>query len=122
MKQLQMKHWQDPVNALLGAWLIASPWVLNFEDNTAALANGLAVGVLLVAAALGAMFLPQAWEEWTEAGLGLWTIASPWLLGFAGHYTAMQNAAFTGSAVLLLALWVLATDKEISGWWKRSLR
>src|SRR5882724_11628663 len=26
----QMKHWQDPVNAVLGAWLILSPWVLGF--------------------------------------------------------------------------------------------
>ncbi|HWP13727.1 MAG TPA: SPW repeat protein, partial [Ramlibacter sp.] len=23
----QMKHWQDPVNAVVGLWLILSPWI-----------------------------------------------------------------------------------------------
>ena len=27
----QVKHWQDPVNAAAGAWLIVSPWVLGFS-------------------------------------------------------------------------------------------
>ena len=113
----QLKHWQDPVNALLGAWLVASPWVLGFEQEMAAMGNAAIVGVLLVAAALGAIFLPRAWEEWTEAGLGLWMIVSPWLLAFAAVEAAMISAVVTGGVVLALALWVLATDQEYSAWW-----
>ena len=30
-----MKHWQDPINVLLGAWLAVSPWVLGFQDQMA---------------------------------------------------------------------------------------
>ena len=45
----QMKHWQDPVNALLGAWLVLSPWAANFADNQVAMVNFVVVGLLLIA-------------------------------------------------------------------------
>jgi hypothetical protein len=112
----QMKHWQDPVNALVGVCLILSPWALGFQGETNALANAVIVGVLLIAAALGAIFVPRAWEEWTEASLGLWLAISPWVLGFAGLQNAMISAVASGVAVLLLALWVLMTDKDYAGW------
>ena len=113
---MQMKHWQDPVNALLGAWLILAPWALGFESERTALANFVIVGLLLVAAALGAIFAPRAWEEWTEAALGLWMAVSPWVLGFSSLRDATVNAVVTGLVVLALAIWVLATDKDLSGW------
>ena len=32
MKQLkQLKHWQDPINALLGIWLVLSPWAVGYS-------------------------------------------------------------------------------------------
>src|SRR2546429_6629415 len=39
-----MKHWQDPINVLLGAWLAVSPWVLGFQDQMAPTANGVVIG------------------------------------------------------------------------------
>jgi hypothetical protein len=115
----RMKHWQDPVNALLGAWLILSPWVVGFADERIAMFNFVAVGVLLIAAAIGAIVVPKAWEEWMEVALGVWLMASPWLLGFAGNMVAMQNALFCGLLVTVLALWVLGTDDEYGGWLHR---
>ncbi len=112
----QMKHWQDPVNAVLGAWLILSPWALGFQDNRTIMGNAVIVGVLLLAAALGAIFAPSAWEEWTEGALGLWLAVSPWVLGFSANQNAMMNAVITGLVILALALWVLATDKDYSAW------
>lgn len=112
----QMKHWQDPVNALLGVWLIVSPWILGFQSNLTALTNVVIVGLLLVAAALGAIFLPRAWEEWTEGVLGLWLAVSPWALGFRALESARVDALATGVVVVVLALWVLMTDKDYAGW------
>ena len=112
----QMKHWQDPVNALVGVWLICSPWALGFQSETNALANAVIVGILLIAAALGAIFVPRAWEEWTEGALGLWLAVSPWALGFAGLQNAMISAVASGVVVMVLALWVLVTDKDYAGW------
>jgi len=113
----QLKHWQDPVNALLGAWLVLSPWVQGFADQRVAMVNFVAVGVLLVAAAIGAILVPKAWEEWIEVVLGTWLVASPWILGFAPTLLALQTAAFIGVLVVVMALWVLATDRDYAGWW-----
>lgn len=114
---MQMKHWQDPVSAVVGAWIVLSPWIFGFVDHMPALVNHLVIGIALVAAALGAIFLPRAWEEWTEGALGLWMVVSPWLLGYDGLQAATMNAVVSGLVVMLLALWVLATDKEY-GWWR----
>lgn len=88
----QVKHWQDPVNAVLGAWLILSPWAAAYSGDAVATGNAVVVGVVLIAAALGAMLVPRAWEEWTEAALGMWLMASPWALGYAGLGDAMRVA------------------------------
>ena len=107
-----VKHWQDPLNAALGVWLILSPWVVGFQDQATPSMNAVAVGILLGATALGATFVPRAWDEWTEGALGLWMVISPWALGFAAVRDPKMTAVVTGVAVVVLALWVLATDKD----------
>ena len=111
----QPKHWQDLVNAVLGVWVIVSPWVLGFEGASMAMSNAVIVGIALVATALGAVFVPRAWEEWTEAALGLWLVVSPWILGFSGHREALLSMMIAGLAVIGLAVWTLMTDKDYSG-------
>jgi hypothetical protein len=111
-----MKHWQDPVNAVLAAWLVLSPWVLGYATARVATLNAAVVGVALAAAALGAMLTPRAWEEWTEALIGVWLVASPWLLGFAAVTNAMYMAVGIGVVVVVLAAWTLATDKDYGEW------
>lgn len=112
----QLKHWQDPVNALLGLWVLLSPWALGFQDDRMIMLNAVIIGAALVAVALGAIFVPRAWEEWTEGALGLWLVASPWVLGFTAHEQATLNAVAAGLAIAVLALWTLMTDKDYSGW------
>ena len=114
----QLKHWQDAVNAVLGGWLILSPLALGHAEELMPTANAMLVGAALIAAALGAILVPRAWEEWTEAALGLWLIASPWILGFSGHAEAMLAAVVTGIAIAALAAWTLATDETYNAWWR----
>jgi hypothetical protein len=101
-----MKHWQDTTNAVLGGWLIVAPLALGFQSDLMALANTALVGVLLLAAALGAIFVPRPWEDWTETALGIWLAISPWVLGFQTQI-ARANALVIGLVVLTLALWAL---------------
>jgi hypothetical protein len=111
----QLKHWQDPVNAVLGAWLVLSPWVLGFQAETNALWNFVIVGVLLVATALGAIFLPRVWEEWTESALGLWMVVSPWIVGFSMHEAPKADAILSGLVILTLALWAVQDENNWLG-------
>ena len=62
--------------------------------------------------AIGAIWVPRLWEEWTEAIVALWLIASPWLLSFSTVRDAMADAVVTGIVVLVLALWALASDPD----------
>lgn len=118
MKQLKLKHWQDVVNALLGIGVILSPWALGFQDMRMAMASMVITGVALIAAALGAIFVPRAWEEWTEGALGLWMVVSPWALGFSTHRNAMLTAVTMGIVIAALALWTLMTDEDYKTWWR----
>ena len=102
----QGKHWQDSANALLGVWLMFSPLILGFRDDLSAVANAVIVGILLVATALGAIFFPRVWEEWTETVLGIWLAICPWILGFTSP-AAKASALVTGLIVLTFALWAL---------------
>ena len=113
---MQLKHWQDPINALMGLLVVLSPWALGFQATTPAMVNAVIVGVALIAAAMGAIFVPRAWEEWTEGVLGLWLMVSPWTLGFSTHRDAKLATVAAGLVILVLALWTLLTDKEYSAW------
>ena len=115
----KVKHWQDPVNAILGAWLIASPWILGFQGVPAALLSTTAIGVLLNASSLGAMQFAQAWEEGLDALLGIALMLLPFLLGFDATRPALANALVVGGLVTLLALWVLVSDDEFAASWQR---
>jgi hypothetical protein len=115
----RVKHWQDPVNALVGAWLLLSPWVLGFQGVMAATTITMAIGALLVASSVGAMQLAQAWEEWLDVLLGIALMVAPVLLGFDAVAPALQNALVAGGLVTALALWVLLTDEDFAGAWQQ---
>jgi SPW repeat len=117
----KVKHWQDAVNAVLGVWLVFSPWAAGFASVPVATDNALAIGLALVGLALGAFLAPQAWEEWTEAALGLWLIVSPWVLGFSGSSIASAVVVISGAVILMLASWTLLTDKDYSTCLRRLL-
>ncbi|MEO6320833.1 MAG: SPW repeat protein [Polaromonas sp.] len=112
----QIKHWQDPLNALLGVWVALSPWALGYQDTTVAMVNALVVGVTLVVVALGAIFVPRAWEEWTEVLLGMGLVMSPWLLGFNTLERVTLNTVFASLVIVALALWTLLSDKDVRNW------
>lgn len=103
------KHWKDWINGLLGLWIIASPWALKHtmtsDTGNLAMWNLWTVGVAILVIVAIALFRFRAWEEWTNALLGLWLLASPWLLGFSSSTALMWNAAIIGALVWVFAEW-----------------
>lgn len=114
---MKTKRWQDWLNLLLGAWLFVSPWALNFAGELPrAATNAWIVGAAIILFAAAAIYVPQAWEEVVNFLLGAWTIASPWVLGFAGNGTATNSTLAVGVLVAVIALWAAFTSGAIDQW------
>ena len=117
----RVKHWQDPANAVVGLWLVFSPWILGFSNVVIATSTTAAVGALLLASSVGAMQFAQAWEEWLDVVLGVVLMLLPAVFGFDAVMPALQNALACGALVTFLALWVLASDDVLAGWWEKNV-
>ena len=103
------KHWEDWVGAVLGLWLLASPWVLEYGE-TAASQNAVFVGFLLIATEFTALYVFSVWEEWISVMLGAWLVVSPWVLGVALVPTV--NFVIVGLLVLALALYEIWDERR----------
>lgn len=93
----------DIVNIVVGAALFLSPWVLGFAAETTAAWNAWVVGALIALVALGALVSFAEWEEWVNLVLGVWTVVSPWILGFAAVNAALWVHVIAGLIVAVLA-------------------
>lgn len=114
----KVKHWQDVGHLVAGVWMIVSPWVLAYQAEPRPMWNAVVLGAVIAAVALSALWQVFAWQEWAGIVLGAWLIVSPWALGFSALQAAMVNALIVGAVVVVLAIWVLATDRDIGGWIK----
>jgi hypothetical protein len=77
---------------LVGAFLVASPWVLGFSDVVVAKWVMIILGLGALGYSLVTEYewglpryraLPMTWHLALDAGSGLFLAASPWLLGFS---------------------------------------
>jgi hypothetical protein len=108
-----MKNWRresvlDLYNLVLAAVLFVSPWLFKLT-NGAGRMDLWASGAAIAAISLAAIAAYADWEEWANLLLGLWLIASPWILGFA-HTRAMHFSIGIGVVVAFLAaleLWLV---------------
>ncbi len=117
-----MKKWRresvlDLYNLLLAAVLFVSPWLFKLT-NSVGKVDLWATGAVIAVISMAAIFAYANWEEWANFLLGLWLIASPWILGFA-HTRAMHFSIGVGVAVAFMAaleLWLQydATDLSAS--------
>ncbi len=98
-------EWQDTANLVLGAWLVASPWIFAFASQDVPTTNAILVGAIIALAAAGALYAFHAWEEWINVALAAWLIVSPWILGFSTLQIAMLNQVVVGALVGVLAFW-----------------
>ena len=55
------KYWQSVVTALLGVWLMLSPWVLGFAETAVARENAVLSGLLVFVASLWVLARENDW-------------------------------------------------------------
>ncbi len=101
------KRTQDWACLLLAVCLFVSPWTLGFTVETIPSWNAWIVAVLLGLFASAAVFAFAEWEEWANLVLGLWLVASPWLLSFAANASAMWTDIVLGVLIVAASLWAV---------------
>ncbi|WP_069812355.1 SPW repeat protein [Streptomyces sp. TP-A0874] len=112
----------EALSLLAGLYLAVSPWIRGFNGMTTLTVNNLITGLALVAFAIG-LGSSSAYERthgmcWAAAGIGLWTIAAPWVVVGAAHNstTIISNSVVGGCAVLLaLATAIMAAFSRRRG-------
>jgi hypothetical protein len=116
------KHrtWEDWFGMLLGALIVVSPWfpfsshdVMDAERSTMIL-NTFVVGMLVFGLAQLEYVALQRWEEVAEIALGLWLIASPFVLGYSGDDLLRAWHVALGAIVVLLGALQLWQDWRLS--------
>lgn len=122
MKKWRRENVLDLYNLVLAALLFASPWLFALTNRRGEMDLWVS-GAIIAAISLAAVTAYTNWEEWANLLLGLWLIASPWILGFA-HTRAMHFSIGVGVVVAFLSaleLWLVYDAKmESQGHWPRS--
>ena len=107
--------WKNMICMLAGLWLWIAPFVLHFKLGTDASSDANIVGIFIGTLSMMAIATPQVWEEWTKVLLGIWLLASPWVLGFSHQTVATNNIMIVGLLVVVLSLWSLARMPDRRG-------
>jgi len=112
------QHWQDMLIAMVGAWLIASSWILDFtapgSAASASTADFVATGIAALALGVVALLDYRVWEEWIGIAIGIWLAASPWVLHFEAIPNALWNAVAGGILIVGAAGWNLLEEYRLS--------
>jgi hypothetical protein len=115
------RPWEDWVGMLLGVLIMVSPWfpmqashdVVDAERSYLIL-NTFVVGMLVLGLAQLEYVALQRWEEVAEIGLGLWLIASPFVLGYSGDDLLRAWHVALGAIIVLLGALQLWQDWRLS--------
>lgn len=116
-------QWEDWAGIALGAWLLASPWLLGYATVDAAVMNALVMGTILVLEELLEVGAREEAEEWIDLVAGAWLVLSPMVLGFEASTAAAMNAVAVGMLTLFFAAWaILRLDEPAARWWHQHVR
>lgn len=97
------RHWQDWADLALGLVILSSPWALGLAGMQLPAMNAMIVGLAVLFLSVVALGWLEPLEEWLNVALGLWLMASPWLLGYADLVEPMAAHMVLGALVVLLA-------------------
>ncbi|CAM3912685.1 SPW repeat protein [Castellaniella denitrificans] len=103
------ERWQPILALILGAYVIASPWLIPYFLADARLALEPAwhhyfAGLAIVIVAVFAIMSFGSWTSWLEALLGIWMIIAPWLLGFSSLPVVTWNSVIVGIALIVISV------------------
>jgi hypothetical protein len=105
----------DIYTGSFGLFLFVSPWLFAYANEVARI-DVWASGAAITAISIAAILAFSDWEAWLNLLLGLWSIVSPWALGFI-HTRAMHVSIGLGAMVAFVAaleLWLVNYEPRSS--------
>ena len=109
-----------PLDSIVGAALIAAPWIFQFSEHTAATVVPLVLGVGLIGYSLFTDYelgvwkvAPMAVHNLIDVVAGILLAASPWIFGFADE---TANVWVPHVVVGLAAVFLGLTTKQAGGY------
>jgi hypothetical protein len=109
-----------PLDYIVGAALIAAPWIFQFSEHTAATVVPIVLGIGLIAYSLLTDYelgvwkvAPMAVHNLGDIGAGIVLVASPWVFGFSD---ASANVWAPHVIVGLAAIFLGLTTKQTAGY------
>lgn len=109
-----------PLDYIVGAALIAAPWIFQFSQHTAATVVPIVLGIGLIAYSLFTNYelgvwkvTPMAVHNLFDVGAGAVLAASPWIFGFADQSV---NVWVPHVIVGLAAVFLGLTTKQSAGY------
>lgn len=91
---------------ILGVWLILAPFILDLSSIAGDYWNDIVFGVLVVILSIvGLSYVQETWSHWLNALIGLWTLITPFLFGFAENRGVMWNDIIVGLLIGMFAIW-----------------
>lgn len=110
---MEKQHpWRGFLRAMIALWILISPWVLvhlsmapavPLQISGAALSNFLIVGVAMMVISIAPPTASTVWEGRAYAAMGVWLIASPWVLGFRSDSVLTWNAVVVGILAVVVS-------------------
>ena len=108
------RTWEDFLGMLLGALIVASPWLAGPAPGQLVFLNTALVGTLVFALAALSFVGLQRWEEVAEMACGAWLIVAPFALDYADGGQLQYWHFALGLGVVLLAGLELWQDWRLS--------
>jgi SPW repeat-containing protein len=109
----------EGASALLGLWLIVSPFVVGAPGPSVARSGMLVGALILVLAAVRLLYKHTAAMSWGIVLLGAWTIMSPWVLGQSTGDFRTWNYILVGVIVAGLEAYSLTSSTTQENWRQR---
>jgi hypothetical protein len=101
---------------LIGAWVVASPWIWGYDDAGGAVATDAVTGGLVIALTVAGIALPPL--NSLNVVAGLWLVVAPWMVGYGdegGPVGLSDTVAGIMIAALGLAALTSASKRIVAG-------
>ncbi|CAK8583447.1 SPW repeat protein (plasmid) [Priestia megaterium] len=100
------------LNALIGAWFIIAPWVIDSSDQAGAFWSSIIFGIIQLIASLWGYDKPgwNSWLNWISVITGAWFVISPFIYSLTNE--EFGPSVILGLITIIFSLWNLGSNSE----------